>query len=83
MEFEFAKPLQYTSFKWNPSHISGTYIKFQPSTHVIVHCTYYAPLLVVSRVEVEPEQEVMGSLHRKQKNFLRLQLPRSHLGDNS
>ena len=57
MEFEFAKPLQYTSFIWNHSHIIGTYIKLQPSTHVIVHCTYFAPLIVVCRIEVEPEQE--------------------------
>ena len=55
IEFEFAKPLQYTSFNWNDSHISGTYIQFQPSTHVIVHCTYFAPLIVVCRIEVEPE----------------------------
>ena len=41
-----------------PSHIRGTYTKFQPSTHVIVHCTYVAPLIVVCRIEVEPEQEV-------------------------
>src|SRR3954465_4629338 len=57
MEFEFAIHLQYTSFKWNHSHISGTYIKFQPSTHVIVHCIYFAPLIVGCRIEVEPEQE--------------------------
>ena len=57
MEFEFAKPLQYTSFNWNHSHISGTYIKFQPSTHVLEHCIYVAPLIVVCRIEVEPEQE--------------------------
>ena len=57
MEFEFAKPLQYTSFKWNHPHITGTYTKFQPSTHVTVHCIYIASLFVVCRVEVEPEQE--------------------------
>src|SRR3954471_9003107 len=57
LEFEFAKPLQYTSFDWNHSHISGTYIKFNPSTHVIVHSTYVAPLIVVCRIEVEPEPE--------------------------
>ena len=57
LEFEFAKPLQYTSFNWNHSHISGTYTKFQPSTHVIVHCNYVAPLIVVCRIEVEPEPE--------------------------
>src|SRR4051812_24092470 len=57
MEFEFAKPLQYTSFNWNHPHINATYIKFQPSTRVIVHCIYFAPLIVVCRIEVEPEQE--------------------------
>src|ERR1041385_8291525 len=57
MEFEFAIQLQYTHFKWNNSHISGTYIKFQPSSHVFVHCTYCAPFHVVCRVEVEPKQE--------------------------
>ena len=39
------------------SHISSTYIKFQPSTHVILYCTYVAPLIVVCRIEVEPEPE--------------------------
>src|SRR4051812_24358830 len=57
MEFEFANHLQYTSFNWNHSHISDTYIKFQPSTHVLVHCTYYASMFVVCRIEVEPEPE--------------------------
>ena len=57
MEFEFANPLQYTSFNWNQSHISGTYIKFQPSTYELVHCTYFASLIIVCRIEVEPEPE--------------------------
>ena len=56
MEFEFANILQNTSFSWN-QHISDTYIKFQPSTHVLVHCTYYASMFVVCRIEVEPEPE--------------------------
>ena len=57
MEFEFAIHLQCTSFKWNPSHIRGSYTKFQPSTHVIVHCTYVAPLDCCLSIEVQPEQE--------------------------
>src|SRR3954463_11310949 len=57
MEFEFANLLQYTPFNLNHSHISDTYIKFQPSTHVLVHCTYYASMFVVCRIEVEPEPE--------------------------
>src|SRR4051812_11808207 len=57
LEFEFAIHLQYTPFKWNSSHISDTYIKFQPSTHVFVNCNYYASMFVVCRIEVEPEPE--------------------------
>src|SRR3954471_8552924 len=54
--------LQHPSFKWNNSHISDTYIKFQPSTHVLVHCTYYVSMFVVCRIEVEPEPESTPSL---------------------
>ena len=61
MEFEFANLLQYTYFNWNHSHISVTYIKFQPSTHVLVHCTYYASMFVICRIEVEPESEATPS----------------------
>src|SRR3954463_12575530 len=57
LEFEFAIHLQYSPFKWNNSHISDTCIKFQPSTHGFVHCTYYASMFVVCRIEVEPEPE--------------------------
>src|SRR4051812_3720287 len=57
LELEFAIHLHYTPFKWNNSYISDTYIKFQPSTHVIVHCTHYASMIVVCRIEVEPEPE--------------------------
>src|SRR3954469_20082939 len=57
LEFEFAIHLQYTPFKWNC--ITHQIHANQVSTfnHVIVHCIYFASLLVVCRVEVEPEQE--------------------------
>src|SRR3954469_11369046 len=57
MEFEFAIHLQYTSFKWNclthQKHIHQVSI----FNHVIVHCTYVAPLVCCLSIEVEPEQE--------------------------
>ena len=71
MEFEFAKPLQYTSFNWNHSHISGTYIKFQPSTHVIVHCTYLAPLIVVCRKKWNRNRRLPPSLKTPILNLVR------------
>ena len=47
LEFEFAIHLQYTPFKWNNSHISDTYIKFQPSTHVFEHCLIIVSMFVL------------------------------------
>ena len=47
LEFEFAIHLQYTPFKWNNSHISDTYIKFQPSNHVFEHCLIIFSMFVL------------------------------------
>ena len=46
LEFEVAIHLQYTPFKWNNSHISNIYIKFQPSTHVFEHCLIIVSMFV-------------------------------------
>ena len=47
MEFEFAFQMQYTPFNWNKSHISDTYIKFQPSTHMLEHCLIIVSMFVL------------------------------------
>ena len=57
MEFEFAIHLQYTPFKWNCLTHQKHIHQVSNFNHVNVHCTYCAPLLVVCRVEVEPEPE--------------------------
>src|SRR4051812_45953156 len=57
MKIVFAIHLVHTPFKWNNSHISDTSINFQPSTHVLLHCTFYASMFVLCRIEVEPEPE--------------------------
>src|SRR4051812_48698802 len=56
-EFEFAKPLQYTSFKWNFLTHQKHIHQVSNFNHVIVHCMYFASLFVVCRVEVEPKPE--------------------------
>src|ERR1041385_14108 len=57
LEFEFAIHLQYTPFKWNCLTHQKHIHQVSTFNHVIVHCIYFATLLVVCRVEVEPEQE--------------------------
>ena len=57
MKFEFAKSLQYTSFKWNGLTHQKHVHQAPTFNHVIVHCNYVAPLDCCLSIEVEPEQE--------------------------
>src|ERR1041385_1907913 len=57
MEFEFSIHLQCTSFKWNSLTHQKHIHQVSTFNHVLEHCIYVAPLLVVFQVEVEPEQE--------------------------
>ena len=59
LKFEFAKPLQYTSFSWNTLTHQKHIHQVSTFNHVLVHCIYFATLFVVCRVEVEPEQEAV------------------------
>src|SRR3954469_4021285 len=70
LEFDFAIHMQYTPFKWNFLTHQKHVHQVSTFNHVFVHCTYYAPLLVVCRVEVEPEQEAAPSLKIPKLNLV-------------
>src|SRR4051812_23981890 len=57
LEFEFAIHLQYTPFKWNCLTHQKHENQVSTFNHLLVHFIYFATLLVVCRVEVEPKQE--------------------------
>src|SRR4051812_42882637 len=57
VEFEFANSFANTPFKWNCLTHQKHIHQVSTFNHVIVHCIYFATLLVVCLIEVEPEQE--------------------------